>query len=119
VDEIEDALQHCKCSSECSIEDDLAVPELVPRLGTEQVAPIYHEEARHASRKRTCEDGAEEKSKASKVDDIADIREDIFAEVSPGCDFSVLLLCLIISPMPSGAYPVPVTCASFRTVLTA
>jgi hypothetical protein len=81
-----DALQHGECSFECSSEDDGTVPESAPELGTEQVAPTYHEEARPASRKRTCEDGTEEKqcaareSKAAKVDDIAS-REDKFAEV--------------------------------------
>jgi len=85
ADAIVDALQHGKCSFECSSEDDGTVPGTAPALGTEQVAPTYNEEARPASRKRTCVDSTEEEqcaareSKAAKVDDIAS-RKDKFAE---------------------------------------
>jgi len=81
VGEMEDALQHGEHSFECSSEDDATVPEF-----TEQEAPMYHEEARHASRKKTSEkeDGEDvaRESKAAKVDANDDIptREDIFAE---------------------------------------
>jgi hypothetical protein len=95
VDEIEDELQHSEHGSECSSEDDDNVPEFA-----EQVAPTFREEARPASRKRTLEDEEDKvarESKAVKVDASDDIvsREDIFAEVSAGCNFSVLFFCLL------------------------